>query len=115
MRKEPVPDRVPYGRSRAKGAGAGSRAIKCVAYERNWCRIACRQACRGRKEPVPDRVPYRRSWAKGAGVGSRVGAPVAHSRLVTSPLTSATSRLCGVHGRTSEMPVVGHAPAQQRL
>ena len=44
--------------SRTRGAGAGSRAIKCVAYERNWCRIACRQACRGRKEPVPDRVRY---------------------------------------------------------
>ena len=44
--------------SRTRGAGAGSRAIKCVAYERNWCRIACRQACRVRKEPVPDRVRY---------------------------------------------------------
>ena len=56
VRKEPVPDRVPYGRSRAKGAGAGSRAIKSVACERSRCRIACHKVSRVREELVPDTV-----------------------------------------------------------
>ena len=53
VRKEPVPDRVRYSRSRAKGAGAGSRAVKSVAGERSRCRIACRKVGRVRKEPSP--------------------------------------------------------------
>jgi len=56
VRKEPVPDRVPYGRSRAKGAGAGSRALWSVA-----CGIACRRiACRMARRRIASRcVPAR--------------------------------------------------------
>ena len=46
VRKEPVPDRVPDGRSRAKGAGAGSRTRWSVACGIARRRIACRMARR---------------------------------------------------------------------
>ena len=71
---------VPYGPSRAQGAGAGSRAVGRVACARSRCRIACGRACRVRKEPVPDRVRYSRSRAKGAGAGSRAVKSVAGER-----------------------------------
>ena len=48
------PDRVRYRRSRAHGAGAGSRAVPSVAGARSRCRIVCRTVGRGRKEPVPN-------------------------------------------------------------
>ena len=73
VRKEPVPDRVPEGRSRAQGAGAGSCAVPSVAGARSRCRIACRTVGRGRTEPVPDRVPEGRSRAHGAGAEHGVG------------------------------------------
>ena len=91
VRKEPVPDRVPYGRSRARGAGARLRALWSVACERSRCRIACPKVGRVRKEPVPDRVPYGRSRAVSPVAGSRAGGPVARSRLGVSLLVSATS------------------------
>ena len=99
-------------------------------------RIACRTARRGGNGrspdtaerwssyagwPVPDRVPYGPSLddissrAVSPVAGLRAVAPVAHSRLVTSPLTSVTSRLCGGHGRAHRTPVVCHAPAQHGL
>ena len=91
VRKEPVPDRVSYGQSRAKGAGTGSRAVKSVACERSRCRIAYPMVGRVRKEPVPDRVPYGRSRAVSPVAGSRAVWPVAGSRLGVSLLVSATS------------------------
>ena len=99
-RTEPVPDRVPYRRSRAHGAGAGSRAVPSVAGERSRCRTR------------------RGGWSSRAVspvAGSRAVRPVAHSRPVTSRPTLATSRLCDAHGRVCRTPVVGHAPAQHSL
>ena len=100
VRKEPVPDRVRYRRSRAQGAGAGSRAVPSVAGARSRCRTR------------------RGGWSSRAVspvAGSRAVRPVAHSRLVTSPLTSATSRLCGGHDQAHRTPVVCQSPAQQCL
>ena len=65
------PDHVRSCPSRAKGAGAGSRAVKSVVCERSRCRIACRKIGRVRKEPVPDRA--------------RSGEPHAHHRPCPGP------------------------------
>ena len=97
VREEPVPDRVRYRRSRARGAGAGSRAVKSVAGERSRRRA---------------RHQGWSSCAVSPGAGSRAVSPVARSRLVTSRPPSATSRLCDAHGQANRTPVVCHAPAQ---
>ena len=106
----PSPDRVRSGSLRAVSLGAGHGVEKgCrVRYRSAWgmgvaCRIASRRA-------------RRRGWASRAVsplAGSCAVWPVAHSRLVTSRPTSATSRPCRAHGRASGTPVVGHVPAQQ--
>ena len=123
-----MPDRVPYGRSRAKGAGAGSRAVPSVACEKCRCRIACGTVGRGRKVSVPDRVPSRRSRAKGAGAGHgvrdgrRVRYGPSPDRVRYGPSPDRVS-LCPnsfrrlrcprpIHGRASRRPVVCHVPAQ---
>ena len=75
VRKEPVPDRVPSRRSRAKGAGAGSRALTSVACERSRCRTR------------------RGGWSSRAVspvAGSRAVSPVARSRVAMSRPVSAT-------------------------
>ena len=91
VRKEPVPDRVPYGQSRAKRAGTGSRTLWSVACERSRCRIASRMARRVPYRPSPDRVPDGSSRAVSPVAGSRAVRPVAGSRLGVSLLVSATS------------------------
>ena len=108
VRYRPSPDRMPLGPSRREWPVAGHGVAK---------------GRRVRDDPSPDRVPsgasravwpVARSRAVGSVAGSRAVWPVAGSRLVTSLPTPATARLCH-HGQASRTPVVGHAPAQQRL
>ena len=100
VRKEPVPDRVPYGQSRAKRAGTGSRTLWSVACERSRCRIASRMARRVPYRPSPDRVPDGSS----------------PDRVSSCPCPCRRPRYpCRAAGLASRSLVVCHAPAQQRL
>ena len=97
VRKEPVPDRVPYGQSRAKRAGTGSRTLWSVACERSRCRIASRMARRVPYRPSPDRVPDGSS----------------PDRVSSCPCPCRRPRYpCRAAGLASRSLVVCHAPAQ---
>ena len=89
-----------------------ARIVVCRIVRR---RITCGQA---RRVPMARRRTRCQGWSSrtvSPVAGSRVVRPVAGSRLVTSRFTSATSRLCGGHGRVRRRPVVCPSPAQQRL
>ena len=112
------------GSSCAVSSVAGSHAVVSVAAGMARRLIACDQARCVRYRSVPGTASRRGvacdtarrgEWASRAVsplAGSCAVWPVAHSRLVTSRPTSATSRLCRAYGRASGTPVICHAPAQ---